>query len=472
MTRDPRRLVPLAAILSFAAALALFWPGIAEYDSVLQYAQALSGRYDDWHPPVMARLWSVLIATVGPGTGPMLILQLGGYVIGLALIAAALLRDGRPRAALAVAAIGWWPPFLGWQGVVLKDAQAVAAMVAALGLVGWYRLGGRAVPWPARCAVATILLYALLVRANAVFAIAPLIAGLAVTAGPVRRVGIAVAIVAATLALSPAINHHLLRATGSGVEKTQPFYDLAGIATRTGTTATGFTATGFTAAEARGLVAHRCVTPFFWDRLGDAPGCGPATVRMWRQPAGALYRQLALAAATHPVAYLSHRLAHLNSTDRWWVPAHWPGAAPPGGSEPNDLGLAEPRSAATEWERLAGWLAGTPAGWPVVWIAVAIVALAAGWRIAGPGAGIARALLASALALEASFAVISIASDLRYHLWPMIATALALALLGRMPWRGHWRIALIAVLAGVIAIGGIARIVLPSPPQSYADWMA
>ncbi|WP_344692606.1 hypothetical protein [Sphingomonas cynarae] len=466
--RDPRRLVPPAAILSFAAALALFWPGIAEYDSVLQYGQALNGRYDDWHPPVMARLWSVLIAILGPGTGPMLILQLGGYVIGLALIAAALLRHGRPQAALAIAAIGWWPPFLGWQGVVLKDAQAIAALVAAVGIVVAYRLSGRTVPWPARAIVAAILLYALLARANMVFAIAPLLAGLAVT-GPIRRLAIVVTVVAATLVLSPAINHRLLGAMPSGVEKTQPFYDLAGIAART-----DGSATGFTAAEGRALVAHRCVTPFFWDRLGDAPGCGPATVRMWRRPAGALYGQLVMAAVSHPLAFAAHRLAHLNSTDRWWVPFRWPGAAPPGGSEPNDLGLAEPRGMATEWERLAGWLAETPAGWPIAWITVAAIAIVAGWRIAGPAAVIARALLASALALEASFAVVSIASDLRYHLWPMVATALALVLLGRTPWRGRWRwrIVLLAVLAGVIAIGGIARIVLPPPPQSYADWMA
>jgi hypothetical protein len=183
-----------------------------------------------------------------------------------------------------------------------------------------------------------------------------------------------------------------------------------------------------------------------------------------------LYRRLAIAAAAHPLAYTAHRLAHLNATDRWWVPFRWPGAAPPGGSEPNDLGLAQPAPRATAWEALAGVLVETPAGWPIVWIAVAAMALAAGWRSAGPAAALARALLISALALEASFAVVSIASDLRYHLWPMIATALALVLLGRAPWR-RGRVA-IAVLAAVIAIGTVARVVLPPPPQSYEEWMA
>jgi hypothetical protein len=459
-----RRLVALAAILSFGAALVLFWPGIAEYDSVLQYGQALSGRYDDWHPPVMVQLWSLLIAVVGRGAGPMLVVQLGGYAIGLALIAHALICHGRLRAALAVAVIGWWPPFLGWQGVVLKDAQGVAALVAATGIVAHYRLTARPVLWPARAAVAAILLYALLVRANAVFAVAPFLAALATTR-PIRRLGLGLAIVAATLALSPIVNHHLLGATPSGVTKTQPAYDLAGIAVRS-----DGSHTGFTPAEVRALVTNRCLTPYFWDRLGDAPGCDRASARMWKQPAGMLYRRLAIAAAAHPLAYVAHRLAHLNATDRWWVPFRWPGAAPPGGSEPNDLGLAQPAPRATAWAALAGVLVETPAGWPIVWIAVAAMALAAGWHRADPAAALARALLISALALEASFAVVSIASDLRYHLWPMIATTLALVLLGCAPWR-RGRVA-IAVLAAVIAIGIAARVVLPPPPQSYEEWMA
>jgi hypothetical protein len=134
--------------------------------------------------------------------------------------------------------------------------------------------------------------------------------------------------------------------------------------------------------------------------------------------------------------------------------------------------LGQPGRLAYHWQRLGGWLVETPAGWPVVWIALAAVTLAAGWRVAGPAAVLARALLASALMLEASFAVISIASDLRYHLWAMIATALALVLLGRAPWRRRALLVLALVLAMVIGVGGVARMVLPAPPQGYAEWMA
>jgi len=108
-TSDPHRPgatgpILLAAGLVLAAVL-VFWPGIATYDSVVQYAQPLSGRYDDWHPPVMARLWSLTHYWIA-GAGPLLALQMAGYGLGLGLIAGRMRRLGRPRAALAVMLIG------------------------------------------------------------------------------------------------------------------------------------------------------------------------------------------------------------------------------------------------------------------------------------------------------------------------------------------------------------------------------
>src|SRR3569623_2189459 len=70
----PGLLLGVAAALAWLAALAIFWPGIALYDSVDQYRQVLSGAYEDWHPPVMARLWS-LFAGWWPGGAPIFLIQ-------------------------------------------------------------------------------------------------------------------------------------------------------------------------------------------------------------------------------------------------------------------------------------------------------------------------------------------------------------------------------------------------------------
>ena len=94
---------PVAGAGLLLASLATFWPGIAMYDSVVQYQQVLAGVFDDWHPPAMARLWALF---GDHGTAPMFVLQMVGYWAGLGLIAAALAGSARRGAGLAVLALG------------------------------------------------------------------------------------------------------------------------------------------------------------------------------------------------------------------------------------------------------------------------------------------------------------------------------------------------------------------------------
>jgi len=93
------------------------------------------------------------------------------------------------------------------------------------------------------------------------------------------------------------------------------------------------------------------------------------------------------------------------------------------------------------------------------------------WRRRGEAAGsLAFALVASALTLEASFLAISIASDLRYHLWPMAASALALILLSdRIVVRSRGAVASLALLACIAAAGVFMRMSLPPAPSSYEE---
>jgi hypothetical protein len=452
------------ALLLFAGSLALFWPGVAMYDSVGQFGQALTGDYEDWHPPIMARLWGVLHGVFDGGAEPMLALQLGLYWGGFGLIAAALAWIGRRRAAIATLVVAALPLFAGWQGVVLKDTQMLGAMLAGVGIVAWWRLRGRRLPVAALAGVAVLLGYATLVRANAVFACVPLAVMLF---GPARwwlRGVLCIAGIGAVLVLAPTVNHRLLGAAASGVERTEAFYDLAGIAVRDPDGAIGLTP-----AEARVILARHCVKPLFWDPLGEDTRCGPVLERLHGDDAGQLYRWLVEAIVRHPLAYVAHRLGHLNSTERWLVPAHWPSAAPPAKSEPNDEGLHSPGAAAQAWQRAAQVMAETPLGWPIAWVMVAVTGLVVGIRRgAGRSRDLALALFVSALALEASFAVLSIASDLRYHLWPMVATALGCVLLwSEARWPRRTLLIGGATLALIIGGGTLARVLLPAPPTSY-----
>ncbi len=470
LSRDHRPF-GIAAAIALVASLCLFWPGIALYDTVAQYGQVVSGEYDDWHPPAMARLWAVLHGIVGGGATPMLVGQMASYWLGFALIAAALGAIGRRWAGWAVLAVAAWPPFLGWQAAVLKDAQMTGAMLAAVGLIGWWRLRGRRVPTAAWAAVAVLLCYAVLVRANAVFAVVPLAVMLVPRWKPIARAGVGLAGIVGVLAVSGPINHDLLRANSSGVERTEAIYDLAGIAVRV--------------PDARGLpidhtaiatlVKRHCIKGFFWDPLGEPERCN-GIVERWRHiPPDTLYATLVRMILTHPLAYISHRVTHLNSTDRWLVAAGWPSDAPPMIGQPNDLGLGGPDRAAAWFEQRAGRLIDLPLSWPVAWIVVAATAwLIAVRRPAGPDRDLSLALSTSALALEGSFAVISIASDLRYHLWSMIAAALAALLAADGDGRSERRVLLVgaSVLALVVAAGFVARLLLPEPPASYLGMLA
>jgi hypothetical protein len=457
----------LAAAVLLVLSLGLFWPGIVLYDAVEQYRQALSGAYDDWHPPIMAWLWARL-RLFGPGAGAMLAVQMTGYWLGLGLLAQAL----GGRRALAILAIGACPALLGWQGAVLKDGQMVGALALAVGLVGFWRLRGRRVHWPALLLVAVLFAYASLVRANAVFSTAPLVALLLpASVSRAAKAALAAVGVLAVILGSPAINLGLLHARDSGVRAVPPLYDLAAIAVRTGDGAS----LGLGAPEIAALRARRCVRPVFWDPLGEVPACERAVQALTRRPVGQLYLALAGAVLRHPIAYLDWRLAHLNSTGRWLVAVNWPGGRPPSRTERNALGLTDPKNpaAATAWQVLAGVVAETPLGWPIVWTALGLWGLwAAIARPPDAARDLALALLGSALGQEASFAAVSISSDLRYHLWAMLAVAVAWVLLARRsaPPRG-WRPAL-AVLAVLILSGLAARAVLPPPPTAYAALMA
>ena len=102
---------------------------------------------------------------------------------------------------------------------------------------------------------------------------------------------------------------------------------------------------------------------------------------------------------------------------------------------------------------------------------LALLLVPAAWRRRGdPAASLALALLASALTLEASFLVISIASDLRYHLWPMAASALALILLSDRISLNNRASIVSGALMALVMIGGLtARSTLPPSPDTYEE---
>ncbi|MBV8970859.1 MAG: hypothetical protein JO290_01060 [Sphingomonadaceae bacterium] len=443
-----------------AVSLALAWPGIALYDTMRQAEQLSGHALDDWHPPVMARLWGLFPARLG--TAPLFALQTAAFYAGLALVFAALPRL-RPGVA-ALAAVALVIP-ADWQSVVVKDAQMVAALTLATGAVAWFHLRGRPLPRGAVAGVVALLGYALLVRANAAFGVVPLAlawGGWLGATGLIRRAALAVGGVLAVLAVSPVVNHHLLGAGASHVERVLPVFDLAGIAHFGGALPPRINRSAWAEVERR-----RCYSPYLWDALGDDSRCGFVASALGLQGANGdgLIGEWIRTVVANPVPYGRHRLAHLNATLRWIVPFGQPNAGAPPDSQPNTRGLGGGgtwRTRAPAW--VARALAATPFGWPAVWWAAS---LGFGWAVAGaarsPGRDLALGLLISASAMTLGFAVVSIASDLRYHLWSMVATTLALLVVRATVTIPRMRLVTAAGAVAIVAAAGlIARIVLPA----------
>src|SRR5262249_43145748 len=53
------RYLGLIAVAIFALFTAAFYPGVMAIDSYVQYGQVIWSHYGDWHPPMMAAIWSV-----------------------------------------------------------------------------------------------------------------------------------------------------------------------------------------------------------------------------------------------------------------------------------------------------------------------------------------------------------------------------------------------------------------------------
>lgn len=430
--------VSATCALLFAASLIAFWPGILEYDTVNQFEQVMTGQYDDWHPPVMARLWSLFEGAGLHGSWPMLVLQLVLFWGGLAGFGVALARRGRPALAWCVPLVGLLPVIADWMAVVMKDTQFLAAMVAATGVVAWFRLAEQPMPRWASVLTGLLLGYAVLLRANSMFAVVPLAWGWQGWAGlrnSLARLLLVLGTCAVVIVVSGWLNHRVMQASRSGVEMTLPKFDLAGI----GTFARLPSLPGVVPSAWQRAVRQGCYTPFFWDPFGEDPGCQEIGDALEAQGSAAVYREWLAMIARHPVAYARHRLAHLNATLRFAVPAHEDSDRAPETTYPNRFHVGAAGGAiATSMAAVTDATGSTPLGSPLIWLTGAIGLT---WTMLEvppqPARELGLTLLISVCIMTVSFAVISIASDIRYHLWLFVGTLLAAILLARceqVPW--------------------------------------
>jgi hypothetical protein len=451
------------AVLLFAVQLICTFPGELISDSREQLEQAMAHQYTDWHPPVMALVWSWLIG-LGTGVGGLLALQQLLHWLGIGLIADGCRRAGRRREAWWVLAAGAFPLFLFYDRMIVKDVGMASALIAGTGMIVWFVIQDRRVPAWVIPLSALCLLYGVLIRTNAVFAIGPLLLLYFVRSRwPGLPKVIAWSCVAAVVAVPASnwVNHGLIGAKPEYSMQSLQLFDLMGIAVDAGDNRV----MGDSPPPLADIRA--CYTSYWWDTVSPWGSCprlrldlgytadidttDPAsivsTAKLWRE-----------AVLAHPAAYLAHRLQYFNSSLYFIVPAYHFRYSKSALLAPYGTQLITQRDIRLDYLK-SNFLC-----WPVVWLylggcTLALLALCA---IAPLAVSIARLLVISGLLFSGAYFLVGVATDFRYYYWSIMAILIGIILGSReigIGLRSRWAARLVlGCLLLIILVGYVARI--------------
>ncbi len=420
--------VVVAAMLGALAVIVVYQPGAMSPDSLSQFVQASTGELSDWHPPLMAFVWSVLL-NIAPGPFGMLVWHQLLFWSGVAVVVLAL-RFGPLASALLVLAIGLFPPVFGLLGVVWKDVGMGAALTLAVGFI----LLGKRVGSPVLLGAAFVpLLYAVAMRYNALPAVIPLVVwavyeilrlrqALSKTVLGLASAGLVLAMLFISLGLTRVLVEGAPTWRGTATLQASLIHDLAGVAVQTDQVR--FPAYAFagdlplTVELLRDLYRPDTLDLIvFHPELREqmiSPGTQsqlPELVRTW----WAVIR-------ASPTEYVNHRLAALGTIfdiNKSYYAFHE-------GIAPNSIGLTFNRSAiyeavidalrATQWLFFRGW----------IYLLGAVAILIAGIVKRRPRSAW---IAASGIAYVVPYAFISTGAGFRYIWWMVVATILGAVVL-------------------------------------------
>ena len=426
----PLAMILLAILTAAGATVVAYRPGLMTWDAVRQYDQALSGDFDDWHPPAMEWLWRQLIP-FHTGPAPMLDLQLALFWGGIFLLAAWAVHRRRRGLAAALVACGALPLAMALMGAVLKDCLMAGALLAATGMLAWRIDAGRRRGLVLASIAIALVMAAATLRFNAFLAGVPLVVALLPSA--TRRTYFRLAVTSALvtvllLGAMPAANR-LIGAKPSGVELSLVIFDLGGITHYSGVDV--FPPLPGVADPV--AISDACYTAVKWDSYSwwvDRPcaiGFANVGAALQAQHVGP-YAFLARAILAHPIAYARHRLAHFNINSRFLVHDEIERTVQ-AESAPNDWGYrVTPNPTLSMIDAITLASAHSPLGWPIVWIALAFGVLTIAAYL--PSRRVVIPVALSALLYGLGYGVFSVASELRYHLWTLLAAAIATAIAG------------------------------------------
>lgn len=412
-TRSPTTFLIAGWVVFFLGS----YPGYLSFESTMQLFDVRNGVYTDAHPAVMTGLWS-LLEFVATGPFPMLALQSGLFLFGLAAILRTALS---PRAAaITAAAVLLFPPVFSPMAVIWPDSLMAGALLAGAGALLEPR-------WSWRIAGGALLAIACACRPEAALAIIPIVV-LAVPRGSwPRRASIALAISIGLASVARLADWALTDTETYTWKQSLMVTDLVGTLRRARLT----DEVAVTAALDGLPIADRSTIR---DQLGgghDVIDWWPLThgdQRMFDlittdEQSGALSAAWRRAISEHPRTYFAHRW--LMTRNLLGVAGRWD----PVFDSFGDFELLAPlhhRATSSDWQygmqQVVRAFARTPLFRPWLYLLLAVVAVILARR-----ERVLRAVIASGLIYEVTLMVLAPSPDFRFSHWLICSTCTVLA---------------------------------------------
>lgn len=176
VTRQWKWCLVIITFIFFTFNAYIFYPGFMSYDSLQQLSQAKGiNAYSNWHPPIMAFLWSIGITVTGK-VGLLLLFQL--LLLWSALFICSLIVYKHTKSqlySLIPLLFGFLPFIISISGVIWKDVHMAAALLLASCLAIASRFVGRKTVLLFATIGTLLLVYALMLRYNAILAVIPIL---------------------------------------------------------------------------------------------------------------------------------------------------------------------------------------------------------------------------------------------------------------------------------------------------------